>query len=152
MGATKKAPIFMSAQPPYNIGPLAPERNPPINPQYYAPSQFFISTVTLGISTTVTTTVNHNYYVGQQVRLIIPPTFGCRQLNESQGIVTSIPALNQVIVGINSVGADAFTSSASTTQPQILAIGDINSGQINSSGLKNQLTYIPGSFIDISPL
>ena len=57
---------------PYS-GPIAPYNNLPIMPQYYAPSQFFISTVTRGQNTTVTTTVSHNYVVGQTVRLIIPP-------------------------------------------------------------------------------
>jgi len=140
------------------VGPIAPYTNVPIHANYYLPQRFFISAVTLGYTTTVTTTVDHDYVIGQLIRLIIPPTFGCRQLNEQQGYVLSIPAANQVVVNINSsVNVDAFTSSAATTQPQILAIGDINSGYTSSTGINipttngNTNINIPGSFINVSP-
>jgi len=132
-------------------GPIALYNNLPINANYYQPSQFFISTVTLGNPTVVTTTVSHNYVVGQLVRLIIPSTFGCRQLNEQQGYVVAVPAANQVSVSINTTSADPFTSSSATTQPQIMAIGDINSGQTNTIP-STVSTFIPGSFQNISPL
>jgi hypothetical protein len=70
----------------------------------------------------------------------------------------SVPTTNSVVVGINSVGTDPFIASPtflpyqSQTPPKIMAIGDINSGQINGNGPQTSLTYIPGSFMDISPL
>jgi hypothetical protein len=133
-------------------GPIAPESNPPINPQYYQPSVFFISAITLGTSTTVTTSVNHNYVVGQGVRILIPPTYGSVQLNGQQGLVISVPAPNQVVVNINSKQANAFIAipAYGPTKPQILAIGDQGSGQINPTA-SVQINYIPGSFINISP-
>lgn len=135
------------------IGPIAPLNNLPIRADYYEPSAFFIMGITLGQTTLVTTTENHNYVVGQQVRLIIPSTFGCRQLNEQTGFVVSIPNPNQVQVSINSsVGVDAFISSSATTLPQILAIGDVNTGAINANGPAHTSTSIPGAFINISPL
>jgi len=133
--------------------PIPPYQNLPIKATYYKPSQYFIEDVTLGVTTIVTTTEDVNYVVGQLVRLIIPPQFGCRQLNESQGYVLSLPALNEVEISIDSSrNVDNFVSSNAATQPQILAIGDIANGQINSSGSVRQTTYIPGSFINISPL
>jgi len=144
----------MSSQHNIGAGPIAPENNPPINPQYYQPSVFQITAISLGRSTTVTTSVDHNYVIGQNVRLIIPPTYGSFQLNESQGLVTSIPTANQVVINIDSSSnVNAFVSSPTygPTKPQIAAIGDVNSGQINSSGPSNTITFIPGSFIDISP-
>lgn len=131
-------------------GPVPPYTNVPIEPQFYEPSRFVISNITLGITTTVTTSVNHNYVVGQEVRLLIPGSFGTYQLNEQTGIVISIPASNQVELNINSVGFSSFISSSATTQAQILAIGDVNSGVTNASGRSNVGTFIPGSFIDIS--
>lgn len=132
--------------------PIPPYQNLPINSNFYQPGQFFISGVTLGVTTTITTTANMNYVVGQEIRLLIPPTFGCRQLNNQTGFVISIPVANQVTVSIDSSkNVDAFTSSSATTQPQILAIGDVNLGQTNSNGLNNQTTYVPGAFINISP-
>ena len=135
-------------------GPIAFENNPPINPQYYAPSVFNISAITLGITTTVTTTANHNYVTGQLVRLVIPSIYGSSALNERSAYVLSVPAANQVILSLYSLNSDPFTANltSGTTQPQILAIGDINTGVTNSSGRSPTGTFIPGSFIDISPL
>lgn len=131
--------------------PIPAYQNAPIQSQFYEPSRFVISGVTLGQTTIVTTSVDQNYVIGQEVRLLIPSSFGCTQLNMQKGYVLSIPSSNQVEVSIDSsVNVDAFTSSSATTKPQILAIGDINQGQINSNGRKNTGTYIPGSFINIS--
>lgn len=132
--------------------PIPAYQNLPIQPQFYEPSAFFISNITLGPTTVVTTTVNHNYVIGQTCRLIIPQYFGCRQLNELQGNVIAIPAANQVTLDIFSAGGTPFNTSSVTTQPQILAIGSVNSGPINANGPKFEQTYIPGSFINIPPL
>jgi hypothetical protein len=134
-------------------GPTAPESNPPINPQYYQPSLFYISAISEGTVTTVTTSVNHNYVIGQLVRLLIPFNYGAQQLNERQGYVIGIPAANEVVLNIDSTKADAFIPSPTygPTPPQIAAIGEVNSGQISSTGNVQINTYIPGSFINISP-
>ena len=136
---------------PYFSGPIAPERNPPIMPQYFQPSRFVITALSYGLSTTVTTSVNHNYVIGQEIRLLIPFTYGANPLNEQSGIVTSLPSANQVVVNINSLNANAFVSSPSygPTKPQIVAIGDVNTGPTNTGRTGNQ-TYINGSFLNIS--
>jgi len=123
----------------------------PIEAQYYKPSRFVISAITLGVNTLITTTVDTNYLVGQVVRLVIPPSFGTRQLNEQQALVIGIPMPNQVIINIDSTLYDAFIASSATTQAQIMAIGDINTGHINPFGPYHTFTDIPGSFINISP-
>ncbi len=132
--------------------PIPAYQNLPIESQFYKPSRFVISAITLGQTTLVTTTENMNYTIGQLVKFIIPPEYGTRQLNEQQGYVISIPSSNQVEVEISSAQMDPFISASASNQPQILAIGDINSGVTNSSGRSNNITYIPGSFINISPL
>ena len=144
----------MGYNPPLLYGPIATENNPPINPQYYKPSVFDISAISLGNTTTVTTTVDHNYVVGQTVRLLIPMIYGSFQLNEQMANVISIPSSTQVALNLVSTDSKAFVSNptSGTTQPQIVAVGDVNSGQINSMGRSNNGNYIPGSFIDISPL
>jgi hypothetical protein len=134
------------------VGPIPPYTNPPIQPQFYQPRCFIISDITLGVITTVTTVLNNDYVIGQLVRLIIPKSFGCRQLNEKSAYVISIPFPNQVILNLDSSqNVDPFISSSAITQAQILAIGDINTGVTNSFGRSNTGTYIPGSFINISP-
>jgi hypothetical protein len=131
--------------------PIPPFQNLPINAQFYQPSQFFISAIAQGVTTIVTTTEDTNYVIGQTVRLIIPMQSGIRGLNGQQGYVIAIPAPNQVEITINSVGLDPFTTSTARQQPQILAIGDVNTGPINANGPRNTIPYVPGSFIDISP-
>lgn len=133
--------------------PFNPSINLPINAQFYQPSVFDISNLTLGVSTTVTTSVNHNYVVGQAIRLHIPVAYGTSQISGQQGLVTSIPAANQVVVNINSTLSNAFIASPTygPTPPQICAIGDVNSGPINASGSSSFQTFIDGSFINISP-
>lgn len=138
--------------PPLISGPVPPYSNPPINPQYYKPSQYFIGTLTLGRTTTITTTVSHNYVIGQLCRLLIPSINGTYQLNEKTGYVIDIPASNQIILDIDSLRLDPFVTTTQPTQPQILAIGDINLGNINASGNLNASTLIPGSYQNISPL
>jgi hypothetical protein len=132
--------------------PIPPYQNLPIESQYYQPSQFVISAVTLGASTTITTTVNTNYTIGQEVRLLIPPTFGCRQLNNQTGFVESIPNPNQVTLDIDSsMNVDPYIASNATTQAQIVAIGDVNTGAQNASGNMSTSITVPGAFINISP-
>ncbi len=96
---------------PPNLGPKAPERNPPPVPQYFQPSVFFISNISNGRTTTITTATTHNYVVGQSVRLLIPSTFGEIQLNGQQGYVISIPSSTQVTVNIDSTRFSTFIPS-----------------------------------------
>jgi hypothetical protein len=141
----------MSSAPPLLNGPIPPYNNPNIEPQNFEPSRFVISSMTLGYTTLITTSVNHNYVIGNLCRLLIPKGYGCNQLNESQGYVSSIPNPNQVVLQINSNGINAFIAASLRQQPQILAIGDINQGSTNANGRKSTGTFIPGSFINISP-
>ena len=53
--------------------PTPPYSNPPINPQYFQPNAFVISNISFGQSTTVTTVLNNNFVIGQEIRLLIPP-------------------------------------------------------------------------------
>lgn len=134
--------------------PIPPYSNVPIQPQYYQPRRFVISAITLGVQTTVTTSVNHNYVIGQEVRLLIPIGYGSRGLSGQSGYVISIPAPNQVLLTINSVGIDQFISASLAQSPQIIAVGDINTGIISSTGMVlpiGQVPGIPGSFENISP-
>jgi hypothetical protein len=145
----------MNNIPPWDMGPIAAERNPPINPEYYQPSRFVIEAISYGPTTLVTTTLPNNYAKGQLVRLMIPSYWGARQLNNRQGYVITIPDDNQVVVAIDSRGYTAFGFVGADTankkqQPQIIAMGDINSGAINAAGRVMNGTFIPGSFIDVS--
>ena len=132
-------------------GPVAPYSNIAVQPQNFEPRKFDISAITLGSTTTVTTVLDMDYVIGQEVRLIIPPGYGSRELNEIQGFVIAIPAANQANLNINSIGSNSFISAGLPNKAQILAIGDVNTGQLNENGPKRTKPWIPGSFRNISP-
>ncbi len=144
-------------------GPIAPQNNPIPQPDWFQPSRFTISAITRGITTTVTVLpslfdnqdpVNLNYVVGQQVRFIIPPPYGIRQINELDALVLEITGLNQFIANINTVNNfNDFipTPTYGPTLPHVMAIGDVNSGTINAVGRKSTGLFPPGTFINISP-
>ncbi len=143
--------------------PISAYQNVPIEPQFFQPSQFVISAVTLGIQTIVTTTTNMNYVIGQLVRLLIPSPYGCYQLNQQTGYVLAIPAANQVTLSIDSsqnvdpyiaaapVTPSPYVPSTANTPAQIVAVGDVNTGYSSSTGVNIPLVTVPGAFINISP-
>ena len=136
---------YAMSVPPYN--------NPPIHPEYFQPSVFFIQNVQLGQTTIVTTSKNQNYAIGQLVRLLIPSYSGCVQLNQQTGYVLSIPSPNQVELSIDSSqNTDPFLAASFSNQPQIIAVGDVSNGYISATGVSVPVVAIPGSFVNISPI
>ena len=134
--------------------PIPIYQNLPIEAQFFKPSRFVISDVTLGNTTIITTVLDMDYVIGQEVRLLIPAQFGCFQLNNQTGYVLSLPADNQVEISINSnVNVNQYIAGTSNTNsPQIIAIGDINQGMTNNNGPIISNPGIPGAFENISPL
>ncbi len=141
-------------KPPLIFGPIPPYQNVQIEPQFYKPRQFFISGIALGPTTTITTTADMDYVIGQLIRLLIPNLYGSRGLNGQTGYVIDIPASNQVTVDINSNGMDQFIDAMQPTQAQIVPVGDVNNGLISNTGRAlpiRTIPNIPGSFQNISP-
>lgn len=139
-------------------GPIALYNNLPIHPEYYKPSRFQIADITLGVTTIITVdpdvypfkTVNLDYVIGQEVRVIMPKGYGCQQINGLTAYVLAILSLNVVEISINSSDFDPFLMISLPQIPQILGIGDVNSGHINLTN-KCMKPWIPGSFRNISP-
>jgi hypothetical protein len=112
-------------------------------PFLYLPQDNVISAVTTGTSTTVATTMYHNFTLGQQVAFRVPSFWGMTQLNSLPnnpipgqpiyGYVTSITDNWTFVCSINSTGFTAFTTNQSSiptnvTYAQALAVGDVNTG------------------------
>ncbi len=130
-------------------------------PDLYTPFGCAITAIGTGTTTTVTTAVNHSFVVGQEVFFVIPQvqgsitSWGTTQLDTflyntqnvipQQAYVTAVSA-NTVTVNVNSTGFTAFAYPTSAqaalgyTYPQILAIGDQNSGATNAT---NPLPVVP---------
>jgi hypothetical protein len=142
----------MTYNPPLIFGPIAPENNPPIHPEFFKPREYNIASIVNGQTTLVTTTLSHDYVVGQLVRLLIAQPFGARQFNEQTAYIINIPSNTSMILALDSSSFDLFVPNPtlSTTQPQVVAVGDVNTGHINLSP-KYTHPDIPGSFRNTSP-
>jgi Ubiquitin-activating enzyme E1 FCCH domain len=117
-------------------------------PNLYFPGVDFISAITTGTTTTIQTTTQHNFQVGQEVAFRIPSQWGTIQLNSlpnsvipgspKYGYVISITDLQTFVVNLNSVGFTAFTVAQAFANfresfPQVLAVGDVNTGGVQIS-------------------
>lgn len=134
--------------------PIPVYQNLPIHSEYYQPSVFVIDKVQRGVTTLVTTLLPTNFVIGQEIRLLIPPQFGSIELNGKTGFILSFTSPTIMEVSIDSSrNVTQYNSSAIATiqNPQVVAVGDVNTGATNSTGLRDQGTYIPGSFVNISP-
>lgn len=138
---------------PFVTGPIAPENNPAIHPDWFAPRLYSIAAISQGINTTITTEEEHDYVVGQTVRTIIPSFYGMRELNGVISNIISIPSATTFVIPIDSLQFNAFIPDPSygPNLPYVVAIGDVNSGYISSTGRTVPFVGILGSFINISP-
>jgi hypothetical protein len=119
-------------------------------PYIYEPGVAFISAMTLGATTTVTTTAAHNFVVGQEIAFRIPASYGTTQLNVLPNAsipgspvyyyVTAILSNTQFVCNASSSAATAFNSNQTVASvpglqlPQVVAVGDVNTGGVQYYG------------------
>lgn len=119
-------------------------------PFLYVPGTAFISAISTGSTTTITTTAPHNFVVGQEIAFRIPSVYGTTGLNTLPNntipgspvyyYVTSITSNTVFVCNAVSTGFTAFNSNQPVTSvpglqlPQVLAVGDVNSGGAAYSG------------------
>jgi hypothetical protein len=131
-------------------------------PYLYFPGMNVITSITRGTTTIVTTSCNHNLVVGSQVDFYIVSPWGTVELTTPNslgqyvsGYVTAVNSATSVTVGINSSAMSAFNSNptvaqalAGLTLPQMLTIGDGNTGAVTNTYLPTTInsTTIGGAF------
>jgi len=119
-------------------------------PNLYLPGVNFVSFITTGTTTTIQTTTQHNFVVGQEVAFRIPSVWGTTQLNSLPnnvipgspiyGYVQSVTDYLTFVVNINSTGYTAFNPNQPFASyhgekfPQVVAVGDVNSGGFPYTG------------------
>lgn len=129
-------------------------------PFLYPPQDNVIAAITLGTTTTVTTTQYHNFEVGQEIAFRIPNSWGTVELNSLPNLLTpGAPAYAYVVsvtdnwtfvCNINSSSYTAFNANQTVsgtvgrTFPQVLAVGDVNTG--GQSITSTSALYPPPSF------
>lgn len=115
-------------------------------PFLYVPEDNVVSAVTTGATTTIVTTMYHNFEVGQEIAFRVPSYWGPIQLNSLPntvipgspvyGYVTSITDNWTFVCSINSTGFTPFNTFAvasaqvptNVTYMQVLSTGDVNTG------------------------
>lgn len=119
-------------------------------PFLYAPGVAFVSAISTGSTTTITTTAPHNFVAGQEIAFRIPSAYGTTQLNSlpnnttpgspQYAYVTSVSSATQFVCNVNSSSYTAFNSNQPISSvpglqfPQVLAVGDVNTGGVAYSG------------------
>lgn len=100
--------------------------------------------------TYVQTTTNHNFVVGQEIAFRIPQAYATTQLNSLPNIltpgspiyayVTTVLSNNQFSCNFDSTGYTAFATNQTVASmvgqslPQVLAVGDVNTGGFPYTG------------------
>src|SRR5271154_629579 len=133
-------------------------------PFLYLPEDNFVSAITRGATTTIVTTMYHNFLVGQEVAFRIPTLWGTTQLNSLPnlvipgspiyGYVISVTDNWTFVVNINSSAYTAFTNNfimtnatlPGLTYPQVLSVGDVNTGGEPIGIINNTTLYPPPIF------
>ena len=117
-------------------------------PQLIEPRSRAIVDLTIGASTTVKTSVDHGYAVGQYITLIVPVEFGSSEISGQSGRISAISSANEFVVEIDSSAASAFAYPASGsvpfTFPQAVVAGDLTTlaqgnvfpGSIRNDGIR----------------
>lgn len=120
-------------------------------PFLYEPGVNYISALNLsGTNVVVTTTNNHNFVVGQEIAFRIPSAYGSSQLNAlpnnttpgspvyyyvsslTSNTVFTCTALSSGVTALNT--NQAVSSVPGLQLPQVVAVGDVNSGGVAYSG------------------
>jgi hypothetical protein len=130
-------------------------------PFLYLPGDNVVSAVTLGNTTTIQTTMYHNFEVGQEIAFRVPNQWGTTQLNSLPnlvipgspiyGYVVSITDNWTFVCNINSSAYTAFTTNIAVlnvpglTFAQVVPVGDVNTGglSIYTAGVNGFLTTSP---------
>jgi len=103
--------------------PFPAFQNLPIHANFYNPNFFQISGITRGLTTLFETSIPHNFFIGQEVRFIIPARYGTTELSGKTGIVVSIPSSDEFIVRIESTSFTPFIPS-----PYLATITGVSKG------------------------
>jgi hypothetical protein len=122
-------------------------------PYLYEPGVAFIEAVTTGTTTTIVTTAPHNFVVGQEIAFRIPAAWGPVELNSLPNLlvpakpryayVLSLTNNTTFVCSFNSTGYTAYTANQTVASvpglspPQVLAVGDVNTGGLQISAGSN---------------
>ncbi len=112
------------------------------DPIFY-PTRRFIANITAAAQAVVTTTVNHAYTVGQQIRFNVSAPYGMTQINGLTGNIVAITA-STFTVDIDSSAFTAFTfplaASIPFSQATVNPVGETANANISNPNLLDDAT------------
>ena len=90
---------------------------------YFVPNRQQVSAITNANPAVVTTTQNHGYLTGLQVRFFFPANFGMTQVN---GNIYEITVLSPTTfsIDVDSTNFDTFGGSTASQVPEVLPVGE----------------------------
>lgn len=132
------------------------------NPYLFSSGTNFISNITNGPSTTISTTTLHNMFVGQEIAIKVPFAWNAVQFNSNRSsgipgspryaVVSSVVDSQNVVVNIDSTSFNTFNSNipfanySGLSYSQLITVGDYNMGGSPLSTTSNQL--YPSPFVN----
>ena len=96
---------------------------------YYNPSKYLITGITGANPAVITTSVAHDYEVGDRIRVYCPAAFGMVEIDGLEANITAVTA-STITTDINSAAFTAFAfptsavAAAGVSQPHIVPIGE----------------------------
>lgn len=119
----------------------------PFNPLFYPPWRYVVN-ISQAANAQVTTSVAHQYVVGQQVRLETSTPFGMVEINGLTGNILSIVDAYNFTVDINSSGFTAFTfplvASVPFSPALVNPVGETANANISNPNLLDDATVNTG--------
>jgi len=136
LNGTTFRPRWPLANAPGAVGGTGVWREIPTPPLYAPRRKFVVNVVSSGVTTVVTTSVTHQYTVGEEVRMYVPSAAnGMVQIDGLQGTVLSVDLTNNTFtLDIDSSSFTAFawplTASFPYTPAQCMAFGSVAAGNL----------------------
>lgn len=98
-----------------------------ITPSVWVPPFCWVTAITNAFQSTITTSFDHNYVVGQIVLLSVPKAFGMKEADRQQATILAVPATNQMTVSLNTSTFTPFAFPPASAVPftfaQVSSIG-----------------------------
>jgi len=82
----------------------------------FTPSFYYVTKITKASSAVVTTSMTHNFEVGQAVTFSVPSSFGMSEIDQLTGVISAVTT-HTFTVDINSTGFSTFAFPASSLSP-----------------------------------
>ena len=121
-------------------------------PPYFVPPSLWITAIaSVGITSVVTLSVQHNYKVGQEIRMVVPAAFGMIQMDGLLGTIIAVDTAtgnthNTITLNIDSSSFTAFAfptsavAAAGVSPAKIVPVGEnINAALSNPNLLDDRI-------------